>query len=110
MRKRPYVDEFLHWAGRNFEVVIFTASLPEYADPVIDRLDKRGVIQARLYRHHCTNREGDNIKDLSRIGRSPRDIILVDNAPVSYLLLGVEENTIGFFFFFDLFLYLSLSH
>jgi RNA polymerase II subunit A small phosphatase-like protein len=84
VNKRPYVDEFLRWAGRHFEVVIFTASLPAYADPLLNKLDRHRVIRYRLYRHHCTNRDGDNIKDLSKIGRAAKDTILVDNAPVSY--------------------------
>lgn len=38
--KRPYVDEFLRRLGPLFEIVIFTASLAKYADPVIDNLDR----------------------------------------------------------------------
>ena len=38
--KRPFVDEFLARLGPQFEIVIFTASLSKYADPVIDNLDK----------------------------------------------------------------------
>jgi hypothetical protein len=33
-----------------FEVVIFTASLSKYADPLLDLLDKWGVVRWRLFR------------------------------------------------------------
>lgn len=41
--KRPRVDDFMKAVGEKFEVVIFTASLSKYADPVIDLLDKHRV-------------------------------------------------------------------
>ena len=38
--KRPYVDEFLSEISPFFDVIIFTASISEYASPVLDKLDK----------------------------------------------------------------------
>lgn len=84
--KRPGVDEFLEFCGRHFEVVIFTASLASYADPVIDFLDKTKTIKYRLYRDSCVFAEGLYLKDLSRLGRPLDQTILVDNAATSYLL------------------------
>ena len=37
--KRPGVDMFLKRLSRYYELVIFTASIDKYADPVIDALD-----------------------------------------------------------------------
>ena len=49
--KRPHVDYFLKKVSEWYKVVIFTASLPEYADPVIDWLDSRlCVISKRFFR------------------------------------------------------------
>lgn len=84
--KRPGVDEFLEFVGRHFEVIIFTASLASYADPVIDFLDKTKTIKHRLYRESCVFAEGLYLKDLSRLGRPLDQTILVDNAATSYLL------------------------
>lgn len=84
--KRPGVDEFLEFVGRHFEVIIFTASLASYADPVIDFLDKTKTIRHRLYRESCVFAEGLYLKDLSRLGRQLDQTILVDNAATSYLL------------------------
>jgi Dullard-like phosphatase family protein len=84
--KRPGVDEFLAFVGQHFEVIIFTASLASYADPVIDFLDKTKTIRHRLYRESCVYAEGLYLKDLSRLGRPLDQTILVDNAATSYLL------------------------
>jgi RNA polymerase II subunit A small phosphatase-like protein len=84
--KRPGVDEFLAAVGQHFEVVIFTASLASYADPVIDFLDKTKTIKHRLYRDSCVFIDGLYLKDLSRLGRPLEQITLIDNAPMSYML------------------------
>lgn len=43
--KRPLMDEFLAAVGESFEVVVFTASLSKYADPLLDLLDPYNVIR-----------------------------------------------------------------
>jgi RNA polymerase II subunit A small phosphatase-like protein len=60
--KRPFVDEFMQRMGQIFEVVIFTASLSKYADPVIDNLDKCRVVRHRLFRESCINHRGSYVK------------------------------------------------
>ncbi|EGD82273.1 small CTD phosphatase 1 [Salpingoeca rosetta] len=82
--KRPHVDEFLRVVGGLFEVVLFTASLSKYADPVADLLDPGSAIAHRLFREHCVMSHGVFIKDLSRLGRNVDETIIVDNAPASY--------------------------
>uniref|UniRef100_A0A674GYU5 CTD small phosphatase 1 n=1 Tax=Taeniopygia guttata TaxID=59729 RepID=A0A674GYU5_TAEGU len=83
--KRPHVDEFLKRMGELFECVLFTASLAKYADPVADLLDKWGAFRARLFRESCVFHRGNYVKDLSRLGRDLRRIIIVDNSPASYI-------------------------
>lgn len=34
--KRPQVDYFLQQVAKVFEVIIYTASIPKYADPLMD--------------------------------------------------------------------------
>lgn len=91
--KRPGVDGFLERVGRDYEVVIFTASLSLYADPLLDELDVHKVIRHRLYRESCTFFQGSYVKDMRRLGRDISQVILVDNSPLSYMFQ--PENAIG---------------
>ena len=43
--KRPYVDEFLAEMSLYYEIVIFTASLSQYAEQLISIIDKNKVIK-----------------------------------------------------------------
>lgn len=76
--KRPGVDAFLARCAKFYEVVVFTASVSEYADAVLNVLDRDEVITHRLYREHCTVMPGGFVKDLSRINRDPKGLLLVD--------------------------------
>lgn len=82
--KRPHVDEFLQRVGELFECVLFTASLAKYADPVADLLDKYGTFRARLFRESCVFHRGNYVKDLSKLGRDLKHVLIVDNSPASY--------------------------
>lgn len=83
--KRPGVDEFLKDVGEHYEVVVFTASLSKYADPVLDILDIHKVVKHRLFRESCYNHNGNYVKDLSQLGRELNQTIIIDNSPTSYL-------------------------
>jgi RNA polymerase II subunit A small phosphatase-like protein len=82
--KRPFVDHFLRAAGARFEVVVFTASLGKYADPLLDLLDRSGVVRWRLFREACVPFEGSYVKDLRCVGRPLGGSLIVDNSPHSY--------------------------
>jgi len=82
--KRPHVDEFLKEMGKVYEVVVFTASLSKYADPVLDLLDIHRVVDFRLFREHCTDVDGTYVKDLSLLARPLNRICIVDNSPIAY--------------------------
>ena len=81
---RPGTKEFLEAMAKHYEVVIFTASLSNYADPLMDLLDPNGLCTSRLFREHCSFNGKFFVKDMSLIGRRMEDIILVDNNPNSY--------------------------
>ena len=67
-----------------FELIIYTASLKKYADPLLDWLDPKGLISYRLFREDCTHYQGIYVKDLSRINRDLKKTIIIDNSPTSY--------------------------
>ena len=119
VHKRPYCDYFLTQISQWFELQIFTASVKEYADPIIDWLEeeiidslkKKGkqhkiqsssdyikphIFTKRYYRSDCTYRPGVGyIKDLSRYLRDDelKNVMILDNSPISYAMH--EDNAIG---------------
>lgn len=83
---RPGCNEFLTELSKYYELVIFTAAMQDYADSVLDQIDKEGLIKYRLYRQH-TSPYGQLIaKDLSKIGRDLSKSILVDNVADNFAL------------------------
>lgn len=71
--------------SKHYELVIYTASLNKYADPLLDLLDPHRLISARLFRESCVFYEGNYVKDMSLINRELSQSIIVDNSPNSYL-------------------------
>ncbi|OBA23771.1 NIF-domain-containing protein [Metschnikowia bicuspidata var. bicuspidata NRRL YB-4993] len=107
--KRPFCDFFLKEVSKWFELQIFTASVKEYADPIIDWLESdiidykntpQGelpkVFTKRYYRSDCTFRSGVGyIKNLSTFFAKEdelKNVIILDNSPVSYALH--EDNAV----------------
>ncbi|KAL2757989.1 hypothetical protein ACRALDRAFT_1080009 [Sodiomyces alcalophilus JCM 7366] len=86
VNKRPYCDDFLRRVCKWYNLVVFTASVQEYADPVIDWLEsERKFFSARYYRQHCTFRQGAFIKDLSSVEPDLSKVMILDNSPLSYM-------------------------
>jgi len=83
--KRPGVDKFLIEMAKHYEIVIYTASLNKYADPLLDLLDPKKTIRHRIFRESCVYYEGNYVKDLSLIDRDLSQSIIVDNSPASYI-------------------------
>ena len=83
---RPGVERFIKNISKFFEIITFTASIQAYASPLLDILDKEKNIQYRLYREHCTFVNGVFIKDLKRLNRNLKDLIIVDNSPLAFAL------------------------
>lgn len=87
---RPFVQYFLQQVAPLFEVVIFTASVSEYCNPLMDALDERGELgRLRLFREHCCTVLNDqgrtvHVKDLSLLGRPLDQVAIVDNSCVAY--------------------------
>ncbi|KAJ6515942.1 NLI interacting factor-like phosphatase-domain-containing protein [Mycena sanguinolenta] len=84
--KRPFVDFFLRTVSGWYTLVIFTASMQEYADPIIDWLDaERGILAHRLFRDSCTQLpNGSFTKDLSVVDPDLSRVCIIDNSPISY--------------------------
>jgi len=72
--------------AQHYEVVVFTAAMQDYADWVLDQIDPHRYVKHRLYRQHAMKRETSYIKDLSRLGRDIKKVIIVDNVCENFQL------------------------
>ena len=96
VHKRPHCDDFLRRICKWYKLVIFTASVQEYADPVIDWLEQeRKVFSGRYYRQHCTFRNGAYVKDLGTVEPDLSRVMILDNSPLSYVFHEGKSMTLG---------------
>jgi Dullard-like phosphatase family protein len=86
IQKRPFVDEFIAKVINSFYVVIFTASLQQYANPIIDQICPSLPQEQRMFRENCTFKDGFYVKDLSIFSAPLENIVIVDNNPASFLM------------------------
>ncbi|CAM0954627.1 unnamed protein product [Alopecurus aequalis] len=75
--KRPGVEAFVKHMANYYEVVVYSDQMSMYVDPVIDRLDTTGCIQARLSRPATKYRDGKHYRDLSKLNRNPAQVIYI---------------------------------
>eukprot|EP01059_Diplonema_ambulator_P015461 TRINITY_DN26600_c0_g1_i1.p1 TRINITY_DN26600_c0_g1~~TRINITY_DN26600_c0_g1_i1.p1 ORF type:complete len:262 (+),score=66.28 TRINITY_DN26600_c0_g1_i1:3-788(+) len=84
VNKRPHLEAFLSKCVELFDVIVWTASLSVYAEPLVNelcRMARCGNIK-KMYREHCTEVAGGGyVKDLSTLGRSLNDVCIIDNSP-----------------------------
>ena len=82
---RPYFKEFLNKMNKIFNIYIFTASIKEYAEPLLKKLDINNLIKKKLFRENCTLSEDYKyIKDLNTLNENLKNVILIDNNPNSF--------------------------
>ena len=82
---RPFLYDFLKNIKKDFELIIFTAATQDYADPIINAIEKdEKYFDYRLYRIHTTIIDNDFVKDLSKLGRDLNRTIIVDNMKQNY--------------------------
>ena len=83
---RPHVEKLLKVLSMYYEIIVFTAAMPEYATPIVDFLDPdRSYIDYVLHRDHCTSFNKLVLKDLRILGnRKLEDMVIVDNSVISF--------------------------
>ena len=82
---RPFVTYFLETISQHYEIAIFTASEKDYADAIINKLDpERKLISQRYYNTDCDKLNGIFIKDVSKLNRSLKDVVIVDNTVLCF--------------------------
>ena len=83
---RPGAEDFIKELSEFYEIIIFTASLKSYADLVIKGIDIDNKISGRLYREHTMKIGNSNIKDLDKLGRDLKKVIIIENSPENFNL------------------------
>ncbi|KAL7701635.1 NLI interacting factor-like phosphatase [Lotmaria passim] len=97
---RPYLRHFLDVIAPLFEIVVFTASLSTYCDPLMNSIDSAGILGGlRLFREHCSVVGTTYVKDLSLLGRNLDQVAIIDNSPIAYLFQ--QRNAIPITSWFD---------
>ncbi|KXS16538.1 HAD-like protein, partial [Gonapodya prolifera JEL478] len=83
---RTGCTELLAEAAELCEVIVWTASRAEYANPIIHFLDEGRCITHRLYQQQCLKNATGAPKDISKLGRDVQRLVVVDDDPATYAL------------------------
>ena len=72
--------------NKYFEIMIFTASVEEYADLILNHLDPNNtIISKRFYRKDTVLINNEyTVKDLLKIDRDLSKIVIIDNIPDNF--------------------------
>ena len=93
LKLRPGLFNFLRRVKSKYELIVFTAGMKEYAEPILDTIEKKEkFFLKRLYRQHTVYKDNIYIKDLTKLGRDLSKVIIVDNMPQNFCLQ--KENGI----------------
>jgi import inner membrane translocase subunit TIM50 len=78
-QKRPGLVPFLKaLTYPKFEIVLYTHEIGHNAAPIIEAIDPEGDIMYRLFRDSTQYKNGTHVKDLSKLNRDLRKVILLD--------------------------------
>ena len=79
---RPGIISFLTGIKPYYEIVSYTKLSKEYSSLIIEQIENnRKLFDYNLYREHCVLVGRKFVKDISRIGRDMKRIIMVDDIP-----------------------------
>jgi TFIIF-interacting CTD phosphatase-like protein len=82
---RPGLADFIKSVTPLFDLFFFTASSPEYANPIIDAIAPGTPPDHRFSRENCTMSSGYAIKDLRLLDLPLKRLLLVDDLEGSAL-------------------------
>lgn len=98
VRFRPYLQECLEKLSQLYEIVVWTAGVQDYAEPILDQIDpEKTMFKKRMYRTECIKADMFFVKDLDVIlDREKANMVIVDNSILSFafdLANGVPINS-----------------
>ena len=56
-----------------------------YAEAVISKIDNNNHVSKRLFRDSCAVYKKGYVKDLAKLGRDLKDVVIVDNNPSAFM-------------------------
>ena len=93
---RPGIEEFLNVLSNYYEIILFTASTKEYANTVLNYIKNSNLINYKLFRENTTKFSDNYLKDIGKLGRDLKKIIIIDNVSDNFCLNpenGIFINT-----------------
>ena len=77
---RPYLFDFLENLSPLYELISFTTATSIYAEKILNEIEtKKKYFSYKFYREHSIIKGKEIVKDISRIGRSMKKILIIDN-------------------------------
>ena len=84
---RPGLFSFLSDIKPYCELMTFTSASKEYAQPIINEIESKAkYFDHNFFREHSIIYGNDFVKDISRIGRDMKKIIIIDNMEENFRL------------------------
>ena len=84
---RPGLFSFLNGVKPYYELISFTNASKEYSDVIINQIEKiKKYFDYHFYREHSILIGNEFVKDISKIGRDMKKIIIVDNVEDNFRL------------------------
>ena len=91
---RPGLFNFLDRMKKIYEIVLFTFSSSEYANPIIQLIEKEEkYFEHILYIQHASYNNGEYVKNINHIGRDLKTTIIVDDN-INIIQKFNRDNTI----------------
>ena len=101
---RPGIFSFLNAVKPLYELVAYSSETKEVSDVILNEIEKnKKFFDFKLYKDHCTLYKNRFVKDITKLGRDIRKIIIVDDDENNFVLnkengikikpfLGEENN------------------
>jgi len=89
---RPHLEIFLNDLSENCEFVVYTTYQKDYADQIINFIDKNRRISKRFYQEDCIDKASDLYKDVKAKGFEESKVIIIDDNEVGHLTYKSKIN------------------
>ena len=84
---RPGLFSFLNAVKEYYELVSFTNESKEFSDMILKEIEKnKKYFDYNLYKEHTSLYGNKYIKDISKLGRDIKKIIIIDDDPTNFIL------------------------